>query len=158
MPILTEKEVIFTLLCGFILNPLFLLLWRSGLKNPSIHYYFFIYSFLIGGELPYNIVLISAIYQHESVIGICRSPPSWTSLLPPPYPTPLGCHRTLNLSFLSHRKFSLAMNFKLNNKVKILMPRENKPNKLSPFTDFYFNKTYLPGYIWNSFTYLCFTS
>ena len=39
------------------------------------------------------------------------------------------------------------MNFKLNNKVKILMPRENKPNKLLPFTDFYFNKTYLPGYI-----------
>jgi len=34
---------------------------------------FLIYFFLIGGELLYNIVLVSAIYQHESAIGICMS-------------------------------------------------------------------------------------
>ena len=33
----------------------------------------------------YNILLISAIHQHESVIGIHTSPPSWSSL---PFPTP----------------------------------------------------------------------
>ena len=32
--------------------------------------------FLIGGSLLYNIVLFSAMYQHESAIGICMSPPS----------------------------------------------------------------------------------
>ena len=47
MPILTEKEVISTLLCGFILNPLFLLLWRSGLKKPFytlLFFYLFIFN------------------------------------------------------------------------------------------------------------------
>ena len=43
--------------------------------------------------LPYNIVLVSAIFQHESAIGVHMSPPSWTSF--PPHPTPLGSHRHL---------------------------------------------------------------
>ena len=34
--------------------------------------------------MPYYIVLVSAIYQHDSAIGIGMSPPSWTSF-PPPY-------------------------------------------------------------------------
>ena len=29
--------------------------------------------FLFGGQLLYNIVFVSPIYQHESVIGICIS-------------------------------------------------------------------------------------
>ena len=41
--------------------------------------------FLIGGFLLYNIVLVSAMCQHESAIGIHMSPPSSTSL---PLPTP----------------------------------------------------------------------
>ena len=32
--------------------------------------FFIIYLFLIGGQLLYNIVLVSAIHQHESAIGI----------------------------------------------------------------------------------------
>ena len=40
------------------------------------------YLFLIEWKLLHNIVLASAIYQHESVIGICMFPPSWTSLPP----------------------------------------------------------------------------
>ena len=34
----------------------------------------------------YNIMLVSAIYQHKLAIGIHRSPPSWISL-PPPTPS-----------------------------------------------------------------------
>ena len=37
----------------------------------------------------YNIVLVSAIYQHEVAKGICMSSPSWFSLTP--IPTPRGC-------------------------------------------------------------------
>ena len=33
----------------------------------------------------YSIVMISAIHQHESTIGIHMSPPSWTSLPIPPF-------------------------------------------------------------------------
>jgi len=58
------------------------------------------YLFLIGGELLCNIVLVSAIHQYESAIGIHVSSPSWTSL-PPPTPS-LGCHRAAGLSSLSH--------------------------------------------------------
>ena len=43
----------------------------------------FVFINLIGGELLYNPVLVSAIHQHESATGIHMSPPSWPSLLPP---------------------------------------------------------------------------
>ena len=47
-----------------------------------------IYLFLIGGQLLYNIVLVSATHPHESALGVQKSPPSWISL--PPHPIPLG--------------------------------------------------------------------
>ena len=50
----------------------------------------------------YNIVLVSAIQQHESATGIHMSPPSGTSLPPPTPSTPPGCHRAPGLSSL-HR-------------------------------------------------------
>ena len=40
------------------------------------------YLSLIEGKLLHNIVLASAIHQHESAIGIHVSPPSFTSLPP----------------------------------------------------------------------------
>ena len=44
--------------------------------------------------MMYNIVLVSAIHQHESAIGIHVSPPSHLPPDPtPPHPTPLGGHR-----------------------------------------------------------------
>lgn len=50
---------------------------------------FFLILFIsIGGLLLYNIVMIFAIYQYESVIGIHVSPPSWKPLLLPPHPIP----------------------------------------------------------------------
>ena len=52
---------------------------QSSLGNVG---YFFI-SFLIGWKLLSNIVMVSATHQHELIIGIHMSPPSWTSLLPP---------------------------------------------------------------------------
>ena len=48
-------------------------------------------------------MLVSAIYQHESVIymfiyPLPLEPPSHL----PPHPTPLGCHRALDLGSLHH--------------------------------------------------------
>ena len=63
---------------------------------------FLINLFLIGGELLYNIVLVSAIHQRESARGIHMSPLSWTSLPPPTHPTPRGCLRAPDLSSLCH--------------------------------------------------------
>ena len=58
--------------------------------------------FLIGGKLLYNVVLVSAIQQHESAIGIQMSPPFGTSLPPPTLSTPPGCHGAPGLSSLHH--------------------------------------------------------
>ena len=49
--------------------------------------------FLIGGLLPYNIVLVSAIQQRESALGIQTSPPLKRPSHLPPHSIPLGCHR-----------------------------------------------------------------
>ena len=38
-------------------------------------------------------MMVFAIHQYESAIGIHVSLPSWTSLLPPPHPSPPACHR-----------------------------------------------------------------
>ena len=46
---------------------------------------YFLITFLIEGQLLYNIVLVSVIHQHESAIIIHMSPSSWISL---PLPTP----------------------------------------------------------------------
>ena len=44
-------------------------------STASTHSLVFVILFLIGGYLPYNIVTISAICQHELVIGINTSFP-----------------------------------------------------------------------------------
>ena len=50
----------------------------------------------------YNVVLVYAIHQYESALGIhmslCLEPPSHLPL----HPTPRGCHRTPDLSSLCH--------------------------------------------------------
>ena len=48
-------------------------------------------------------VLVSAVYQHTSAIGIHTSSPSWNSLLP--HHTPLDCHRAPDLSPVLYSKF-----------------------------------------------------
>ena len=63
---------------------------------------------LIEGWLLYNIVLVSAIHQHESTTVRHMSPSSWTSL--PPF-TPSHCSglsQSPGLSSLSHSKLPLA--------------------------------------------------
>ena len=53
---------------------------------------------LVGVQLLYNVVLVSAMLQHESLVGIHMSPPSRTSFLHPSYPHPVllsRCHRAL---------------------------------------------------------------
>ena len=58
--------------------------------------------FLIEGKLLYNIDFISAIDQHELAIGVHRSLPSWTSLLPPTLSYPFRLLQSPGLSSPSH--------------------------------------------------------
>jgi len=61
--------------------------------------------------IAFSVVLVSDIHQHESAIGLYMSSPSWTSLLTPPFPLLLGCHRALFEFPESHSKFPLAIYF-----------------------------------------------
>ena len=54
----------------------------------------------------YNIVLASAIHQHESAIGIYMSPPSGTSLPLPTLSHPSRLSQSTNLSSLNHNSKS----------------------------------------------------
>ena len=73
---------------------------------------FFLKFILVGGQLVYNIVYDFTIYQHESAISICISPPSWTSL---PLPTPSYTSRlSQSTEFelpVSQSRFPLAISF-----------------------------------------------
>ena len=92
-----------------------------------------IYLFLIGRWLLYNIVLVSAVYQHESALDKHMSPPSWASL-PPPTPSHLlGCHRAPDLSFLSHTaNFHRLSNFTYGNVYVSMLLSQFVPSSLSP--------------------------
>ena len=56
---------------------------------------------LIGGKLLYNIVLISAAQQHESVITAYISPPSWASPAPSHPAGSSQCQAGLRVSYSS---------------------------------------------------------
>ena len=58
--------------------------------------------YLIERHLLYNIVLVHAIHQHESAIGIPMSPPFWTSLPLPTASQPSRLSQSPGLSSLSH--------------------------------------------------------
>ena len=58
---------------------------------PESQAFFFL--FFIGVHLLYNVVLVSAVQQSESVTCIYVSPPSLISLPGCLHPTPLGHHR-----------------------------------------------------------------
>jgi len=64
-------------------------LLKQNIQEISFFFFLKISLFLIE-ELVYNIVLVSAIHRHESVISIYISPSSWIFL---PSPTPLDCDR-----------------------------------------------------------------
>ena len=69
-----EWHLIVNLICIYLAECLL-----SPLHHFKSSYLFFLNLFLIEGILLYNIVLVSAIHQHESAIGIHMFPPSWTS-------------------------------------------------------------------------------
>ena len=66
---------------------------EAGLEIYFTYDNIHVYLFIIGEKLLYNVVLVFAIHQHESAIGIHLSPPSWNSFphLTPFYPS--SCHR-----------------------------------------------------------------
>ena len=61
-------------------------------RSPILRVSFFFFNFLIGGNLLYNVVLVSVSQQRESAIIIHISPPCWASL-PFPHPSSLDHHR-----------------------------------------------------------------
>ena len=67
----------------------------------------------------YNVVLISAIRQHEWVIGIHILPPSWASL---PFPIPFHPSSLFRLSFLSFCFSALECQFQ---KSKVLVAQSS---------------------------------
>ena len=97
--ILTQKPVVFY--CLFVFFREF-----NASKNLVLSFFSKTYSFLIEGKLLPNIVLASAIHQHESAVGIHVSPPSWSSLQPltPSHPSRLLL--SPGLSSLSHTAYS----------------------------------------------------
>ena len=71
--------------------------FNDALTNKAISFYpppsfFFLIYFLTERKLLYNVVLVSAIWQHESAI-IIHIFPSLRNFPPIPHPTPLGHHR-----------------------------------------------------------------
>ena len=63
----------------------------------------FFLSFLIGEQLLYSLVLVSAVPQHDSATGIYMSPSCWNSL-PSPCPSyPSRLSQSTRLSSLCHR-------------------------------------------------------
>ena len=66
--------------------------------------------------MPYNIVLVSAVHQHESAMGIRLSTPSRPSLTPPfsPHPSSLSQSAGFELP-ASYNKCPLAICFAYGN-------------------------------------------
>ena len=75
-----------------------------------------LFLFLIGGWLLYNIVLVTAIRQHESAIGIHMFPPSWISCPPPIPPHISRWSQSTGFEFpATYRRFPLAIYFAYGN-------------------------------------------
>ena len=62
-------------------------------------------------QLFYNVLLASAIWQHELAIYRPITPPFSISISPQPHPTHLGHHRTLSWAPCSYSRFPLAICF-----------------------------------------------
>ena len=82
--------------------------WLHLLKK---YIYIYIYLFLTDWWLLYNIGLISAIHQCELTMGVLISPPSWTFLSPPTFPTPLVVTEPWSEIPESYSKFPLSIYF-----------------------------------------------
>ena len=85
-----------------------------------------------------NIVLVSAIYQHELATGIHMPPPSRTSFSPPtpPHPTPPHPSRSSQSTGFelpeSHSKLPLAIYFKYGNIYVSMLLFQFVPSSPSP--------------------------
>ena len=102
----------------------------TGMFLLKYFFNFYINVFLIG---RYNIALVSAIYQHESTIGICMSPPSGTSLPPlaPFHPSRLSQRTGFEFPAAS-RKFPLATCFTYGNVCASMLLSHFVPPSPSP--------------------------
>ena len=135
-------------------------LWPSGspcLSCPVtilhilvLHFFLFFKKIIFNWRIiAFSVVLVSDIHQHESAIGLYMSSPSWTSLLTPPFPLLLGCHRALFEFPESHSKFPLAIYF-THGSVYVSM-------LLSPFIPPTHNSSKNKVLIWKSM-FQCFSS
>ena len=68
--------------------------------GPSIHGIF--QARVLVFQARVLVLLVSAKHQHESAIGVCKSPPSWTSLSSPSSSHPSRLSQSPCLSSLSH--------------------------------------------------------
>ena len=90
--------------------------------------------FLIGGYLLYYIVLVSAIYQHESAVGIYMSSPSRTSLPPPTPSHPSRLSQSTGLTSLCPTvNFHCLSNFTCANMYVSMLLSQFIPPAPSPF-------------------------
>ena len=92
-------------------------------RNTILIFNVLLNSLWIGGQLLYNIVSVSAMYQHESAIGICICPlPLEPPCCFPPLPTLLGCHWVPDLTALRHAANSHSLFNVAYGNVYVLMP------------------------------------
>ena len=124
-PISYQNEtVIFLLFLGgtviFLLEGHFVCAWTlPGTRSSQFHqvtlifslflrylvFFFFFLTIFIGGWLPYNIVLVSALRQHESATGIHTAPVSWSCLpslsIPPLCLSAFGSLEVIQTDFIA---------------------------------------------------------
>ena len=78
-------------------------------------------------------MMASAIYQHESAIGIHMPPPSKTSLPSRPSSHPSGLSQSTSFGFpASHNKFPLAIYFIYGNVYVLILLSQVIPTSASP--------------------------
>ena len=87
--------------------------WEDPLEKDMVTHSIILFSkfilLAIGVWLLFSIVMVSAIHQHQSAIGIHRSLPSWTSLPPPSMSHLSKLSQSTSFGFLTlYIKFPLA--------------------------------------------------
>ena len=65
----------------------------SGSKHPDLFSLLHLFIYAVGGQLLYSAVMVFAMYQHESALGVHVFPPPEAPTRLPLDLIPPGCHR-----------------------------------------------------------------